>query len=163
VVSRVRGGFLVRIRLAPVLAMVFAGLAWSGLSGASATNGESAPSRKAVVYVMPSALDSPGSGEGSSVVVDSAHNGREPQVAKIYQELQHNKGCQPFSANMVKAKADYFLLLQHGGGRGNRWAVSNKAGNVIASGESFRIGTAVSDACLAMAKDWKSLQPPAAR
>lgn len=90
------------------------------------------------------------------MVVDSAHNGREPQVAKIYQELQHNKACRGFSENMVKEKADYFLLLQHGGGVGNRWAISNKDGNVIASGQAFTVGKSVTDACGAIAKDWNS-------
>ena len=44
-------------------------------------------------------------------------------MAKIYQELQRRKECQPFSENMIKEKADYFLLLQHGGGKGNRACV----------------------------------------
>jgi len=112
--------------------------------------------RRAVIYVMPSALASPGQGDNSQVVVDSSHNGKEPQVAKVYQELQHNKNCQGFSENMVKERADYFLLLQHGGGVGNRWAVSNKSGDVIASGQAFTVGKSVSDACLAIAKDWNS-------
>jgi len=112
--------------------------------------------RRPVVYVMPNALANPGSNEGSQVVVDSAHTGKEPQVAMIYQELQHRKECQGFSENMIKEKADYFLLLQHGGGRGNRWAVSNKAGEVIASGQSVKLGSSVKDACLAMMKNWQA-------
>ncbi len=112
--------------------------------------------RRPVVYVMPNALANPGSNEGSQVVVDSAHNGKEPQVAMIYQELQHRKECQGFSENMIKEKADYFLLLQHGGGRGNRWAVSNKAGDVVASGHSLQLGNSVKDACLAMMKSWQA-------
>ncbi len=90
------------------------------------------------------------------MVVDSAHNGKEPQVAMIYQELQHRKECQGFSENMIKEKADYFLLLQHGGGRGNRWAVSNKSGEVIASGQSLQLGNSVKDACVAMMKNWQA-------
>jgi hypothetical protein len=114
------------------------------------------PARRAVIYVMPSALASPGQGDTSPVVVDSSHNGKEPQVAKVYQELQHNKNCQSFSENMVKDKADYFLLLQHGGGVGNRWAVSNKSGDVVASGQAFTVGKSVTDACAAIARDWNS-------
>ncbi|MGA8150316.1 MAG: hypothetical protein WB952_05160 [Terriglobales bacterium] len=110
---------------------------------------------RAVVYVMPNALASPAAGDASQVVVDSAHNGKEPQVAMIYQELQHRKECQGFAENMMKEKADYLLLLQHGGGRGNRWAVSNKDGEVIASGQSVKLGNSVKDACVAMAKDWQ--------
>jgi len=124
-------------------------------------NANSAPAaRRAVIYVMPNALMTPEAGS-NSMVVDAAHVGKEPQVAKIYQELQHNKNCQDFSENMIKDKADYFLLLQHGGGRGNRWAVSNKDGNVIASGQSFTVGRSVTDACSAIAKDWKSPAPAA--
>jgi hypothetical protein len=121
------------------------------------TSTEVPPSaRRPVVYVMPNALANPGSNEGSQVVVDSAHNGKEPQVAMIYKELQHQKECQGFSENMIKEKADYFLLLQHGGGIGNRWAVSNKAGEVIASGQSVKLGNSVKDACLAMMKTWQA-------
>lgn len=108
-----------------------------------------------LVYVMPNALMNPGTNDNSQVVVDSSHNGKEPQVAKIYQELQRRHECQPFAANMIKEKADYFLLLQHGGGKGNRWAVSDRSGNVVASGESMMLGNSVKDACLAMEKDWQ--------
>jgi hypothetical protein len=39
---------------------------------------------------------------------------------------------------------------------GNRWALSNEDGSVVASGESFTLGKSVTDACAAIAKDWKS-------
>jgi hypothetical protein len=112
------------------------------------------PSRRAVIYVMPNALAGPAS-NGSQIIAESGHNGPEPQVAKIYHELQQSKSCQGFAENMIKENADYFLLLQHGGGKGNRWAASDKAGNVIASGESFKLGTSVNDACVAIEKDWR--------
>ena len=76
-------------------------------------------------------------------------------MAKIYQELQHRKECQSFTENMVKEKADYFLLLQHGGGKGNRWALSDRNGDVIASGDSMLLGNSVRDACLAIGKNWQ--------
>ncbi|HUI41341.1 MAG TPA: hypothetical protein VL523_05175 [Terriglobia bacterium] len=143
------------------LGITAAGFGQSG-KGASNTGGNHGPAaHRAVVFVMPNALMTSEAGNSSQVVVDSAHNGREPQIAKVYQELQHNKKCQDFSENMIKDNADYFLLLQHGGGRGNRWALSSRNGNVIASGESFTLGGAVGDACSAMAKDWKSLGPAA--
>jgi len=108
-----------------------------------------------IIYVMPNAVTNLGADDSSQVVVDSSHNGKEPQVAKIYQELQRRKECQPFSENMIREKADYFLLLQHGGGKGNRWAVSNKNGDVIASGDSLLLGNSVRDACLAISKNWQ--------
>lgn len=113
--------------------------------------------RKATIYVMPNALAGP-SNDGSQVIAESSHNGQEPQVAKIYHELQQSKSCQSFSENMIKDKADYFLLLQHGGGRGNRWAASDRDGNVIASGESYKLGTSVNDACAAIEKHWQQRQ-----
>jgi hypothetical protein len=116
---------------------------------------QAAPGQRPVIYVMPNAFATPGSTEGAQVMVDSAHNGKEPQVAKIYQELQHRKECQQFSENVDNKKADYFLLLQHGGVWGNRWAVSNREGSVLASGQSIKLGSSVRDACLAIAKDWQ--------
>ncbi len=121
----------------------------------SAADSSKSSARRPVVYVMPNAVTNPGRGDNSQVVVDSSHNGKEPQVAKIYQELQRRKECQAFAENMIKEKADYFLLLQHGGGKGNRWAVSDKSGNVIASGDSLMLGNSVKDACVAMGKDWQ--------
>ena len=121
----------------------------------TAKNNVAAPgSRRAIIYVMPNAVTTAGGGDNSPVVVDSSHNGKEPQVAKIYQELQRRKECQPFAENMIKEKADYFLLLQPAGGKGNRWALSDKGGNVVASGDSLRLGNSVRDACIAIGKDW---------
>ncbi len=51
----------------------------------SAGNNNSAPGgRRPIIYVMPNALSSPGAADNSQVVGDSSHNGKEPQVAKIY-------------------------------------------------------------------------------
>ena len=116
---------------------------------------DSASARHPVIYVMPNAVANSGSADSSQVVVDSSHNGKEPQVANIYHELQRQKECQGFAENLMKEKADYFLLLQHGGGKGNRWALSDKSGNVIASGDSLMLGNSVKDACLAISKDWQ--------
>ncbi len=129
--------------------------AFPGSQPPSSADGNSAGTHRPIIYVMPNAVTNPGPGDNSQVVVDSSHNGKEPQVAKIYQELQRRKECQPFAENMIKEKADYFLLLQHGGGKGNRWAVSDRNGDVIASGDSLLLGNSVKDACLAMDKNWQ--------
>lgn len=142
-----------------VCALSILGIAAGPAQGEDNTRQVDAVQRRAIIYVMPNALTGP-SQDGSQVIADGAHNGREPQVAKIYHELQQSKNCQNFSENMIKEKADYFLLLQHGGGRGNRWAASDKQGNVIASGETFKLGTSVNDACAAIAKDWQQHQQP---
>ena len=143
----------VRVFRCAVFAAIL-GMPFGAVSAQSDANSKPA-SRRPVIYVMPNALTNPGSGDNSQVVVSSTHNGKEPQVAKIYQELQHRKECQGFAENMIKEKADYFLLLQHGGGKGNRWALSDKTGSVIASGDSMMLGNSVKDACLAIAKEWQ--------
>jgi hypothetical protein len=144
------------LRLLSLLALTFAIPTLIHTQAQAQDEGSQGSGRRPVIYVMPNALANSGSSDNSQVVVDSSHNGKEPQVAKVYQELQHRQECQPFGENMIKEKADYFLLLQHGGGKGNRWAVSNKNGDVIASGDSLMLGNSVKDACLAMSKDWQA-------
>jgi hypothetical protein len=160
----VKSGIVVTRYVPLLVALAFAGMAhgWGqgqvGASGDRSENNQwSKP--KAVIYVMPSALVGPAPNDGTQMLLESAHEGRAPQVAKIYQELQHAKSCQGFYENIVKEKADYFLLLEHGGGVGNRWAVSNKDGNVIATGQSFKLGSSVNDACRAIGKDWQQRPP----
>jgi hypothetical protein len=126
-------------------------------------DGGTASGQRPVVYVMPNALVGPGSSDNSQIVEGSSHDGKDPQVAMIYQELQHRKECQMFAENIIKDKANYFLLLQHGGGRGNRWAVSDPNGSVIASGQSLMLGNSVKDACVAMAKDWQQRSASSAK
>ena len=141
-----------------LLVVVVVAQLWAHPQGRAQSAGDSSIAtgpRRPIIYVMPNAVTNPGPGENSQVVVDSSHNGKEPQVAKIYQELQRRKECQPFSENMIKEKADYFLLLQHGGGKGNRWALSDKSGDVIASGDSLLLGNSVREACLAIGKNWQ--------
>lgn len=125
-------------------------------SQSKAEDGKTAqPGQRPIVYVMPNALVGPGSSDNSQIIEGSSHDGKEPQVAMIYKELQHRKECQPFVENIIKDKANYFLLLQHGGGKGNRWVVSDPKGNVIASGDSLMLGNSVKAACVAMTKDWQ--------
>jgi hypothetical protein len=119
------------------------------------------PGQRPIVYVMPNALVGPGSSDNSQIIEGSSHDGKEPQVAMIYKELQHRRECRPFTENIIKDKANYFFLLQHGGGKGNRWVVSDPNGNVIASGESLMLGNSVKDACVAMDKDWQQRSPAA--
>lgn len=135
----------------------------SVLAAQSESSNSPANTHRSIIYVMPNAVTNPGPGDNSQVVVDSSHNGKDPQIAKIYQELQRRKECQAFSENMIKEKADYLLLLQHGGGKGNRWAVSNKNGDVIASGDSLLLGNSVRDACLAISKNLQEQGPPAGK
>lgn len=111
-----------------------------------------------VVFVQPSdswKVDSSVGGD-HSLIIGTGHGGKEPQTAKIYQLLQHRSECLSLAPNMIQQKADYVMLVEHGGGKGNRWAVSNKDGDVIGSGESFVLGNSVADACRAVMKDWNT-------
>ncbi|HEX4784077.1 MAG TPA: hypothetical protein VH350_07015 [Candidatus Sulfotelmatobacter sp.] len=146
----------ISIRVFP--AVIAVSLELGSMAGGQARpedSNSSPTAHRPIIYVMPNAVTNPGPGDNSQVVVDSSHNGKEPQVAKIYQELQRRKECRLFSENMIKEKADYFLLLQHGGGKGNRWALSDRNGSVIASGDSILLGNSVRDACLAISKSWQ--------
>src|SRR5438552_2017297 len=82
--------------------------------------------QKPVIFVQPSdswKIDS--SVGGGSVIIGTGHGQKEPQTAKIYQLLQHRTECSGVAPNMIQQKADYLMLVEHGGGKGNRWAVSN--------------------------------------
>jgi hypothetical protein len=113
-------------------------------------------SQRPVVFVQPSDSWKVSSSVGGdrNVIVGTGHGGKEPQTAKIYQLLQHRSDCSDVAPNMIQEKADYVMLVEHGGGKGNRWAVSNKDGDVIGSGESFILANSVSDACRIVIKDW---------
>jgi len=113
-------------------------------------------SKRPVVWVQPSDSWKVNSSVGGDrdIIVGTGHGGKEPQTAKIYQLLQHRSDCSGVAPNVIQEKADYVMLVEHGGGKGNRWAVSNKAGDVIGSGESFMLSNSVSDACRIVMKDW---------
>jgi len=113
-------------------------------------------SKRPVVWVQPSDSWKVSSSVGGdrNVIIGTGHGGKEPQTAKIYQLLQHRSDCIGVAPNMIQEKADYVMLVEHGGGKGNRWAVSNKDGDVIGSGESFTLSNSVSDACRVVMKHW---------
>lgn len=113
-------------------------------------------SHRPVVWVQPSDSWKVSSSVGGdrNVIVGTGHGGKEPQTAKIYQLLQHRADCSSLAPNMIQEKADYVMLVEHGGGKGNRWAVSNKDGEVIGSGETFALANSVSDACRVVITDW---------
>ena len=126
------------------------------LAFASDQTQQPTPSHRPVVWVQPSDSWKVGGSVGGDrdVIIGSTHGGKEPQTAKIYQLLQHRSDCSGVAPNMIQEKADYIMLVEHGGGKGNRWAVSNKDGDVIGSGESFILSNSVSDACRVVMKDW---------
>ena len=120
--------------------------------------GQAKPSHGPVVWVQPSDSWKVSSSVGGdrNVIVGTGHGGKEPQTAKIYQLLQHRADCLGLAPNMIQEKADYIMLVEHGGGKGNRWAVSNRDGDVIGSGETFALANSISDACRLVMKDWNT-------
>jgi hypothetical protein len=137
------------------------GLALLLLVSVFAMAGDETPIKSAdhpVVFVQPSdswKVDSSLGGD-RNVIIGTGHGGKEPQTAKIYELLQHRAECVGLAPNMIQQKANYLMLVEHGGGKGNRWAVSNKDGDVIGSGETFVLGNSVADACKAVMKDWNA-------
>src|SRR5690349_19735040 len=131
------------------------GLALLLLVSVFAMAGDETPIKSAdhpVVFVQPSdswKVDSSLGGD-RNVIIGTGHGGKEPQTAKIYELLQHRAECVGLAPNMIQQKANYLMLVEHGGGKGNRWAVSNKDGDVIGSGETFVLGNSVADACKAV-------------
>jgi len=111
-----------------------------------------------VVFVQPSDSWKVNNSIGGdrNVILGTGHGGKEPKTAKIYQLLQHRAECVGVAANMIQEKANYLMLVEHGGGKGNRWAFSNKQGDVIGSGETFALGNSVADACKVVMKDWNA-------
>jgi len=128
------------------------------IAALAADQTQSRPSQHPVVFVQPSDSWKVNSSVGGdrNVIVGTGHGGKEPQTAKIYQLLQHRSDCTGVAPNMIQEKADYLMLVEHGGGKGNRWAVSNKDGEVIGSGESFMLANSVSDACRVVMHHWGS-------
>ncbi|MBV9073640.1 MAG: hypothetical protein JOZ10_08425 [Acidobacteria bacterium] len=136
---------------------IVAGLLVCGFAFAG-DQSQSKADHRPVVFVQPSdswKIEDSVGGSGN-VILGSGRGGKEPQTAKIYQLLQHRQECTGIAPNMLQQKADYVMLVEHGGGKGNRWAVSDKDGDVVGSGESFVLGTSVADACRAVMKDWSA-------
>ena len=89
--------------------------------------------------------------------------GARPQTAEIIKTF--NEKCGNVTINNRKEKADYQILLHHEGGkdlvrRDNKVVVFNRDGDAILSKSTRSLGNAVSDACVAIMKDWNG-HPPA--
>src|SRR5207245_10156836 len=80
-----------------------------------------------------------------------------PAAAEIMQTV--GARCPSGIGNNKQEKADYFLLLNHAGGkelisRDNKVVVFNRDGDSIMSRSTRILGNAVKDACAAIAEDW---------
>ena len=92
-------------------------------------------------------------GGGSSTVGAVAgvtSGGARPQTAEIIKTFRER--CPDLEATMEKEKADYFVILDHEGGKGwirndNKVVVFDSAGISVYSGSTRSLGNAVKDAC----------------
>jgi hypothetical protein len=76
--------------------------------------------------------------------------GARPQTAEIIKTF--GERCSDLEATMEKEKADYFVILDHEGGKGwarrdNKVVVFDSTGTSVYSGSTRSLGNAVQDAC----------------
>ena len=88
-----------------------------------------------------------GGGSGAAGV---SRGGARPQTAEIIKTF--GERCPDLEATMEKEKADYFVILDHEGGKGIIWrdnkvAVFDSTGTSIYSGSTRSLGNAVKDSC----------------
>ncbi len=80
----------------------------------------------------------------------STSGGARPQTAEIIKTF--GERCPDLEATMEKEKADYFIILDHEGGKGalmvdNKVVVFDSTGTSVYSGSTRMLGNAVKDAC----------------
>ena len=88
-----------------------------------------------------------GGGSGAAGV---STGGARPQTAEIIKTFRER--CPDLEATMEKEKADYFVILDHEGGKGwirndNKVVVFDSTGISVYSGSTRSLGNAVKDAC----------------
>ena len=88
-----------------------------------------------------------GGGSGAAGV---STGGARPQTAEIIKTFRER--CPDLEATMEKEKADYFVILDHEGGKGlirndNKVVVFDSTGISVYSGSTRMLGNAVKDAC----------------
>ncbi len=98
-----------------------------------------------------------GGGSGAAGV---STGGARPQTAEIIKTF--GERCSDLQATMEKEKADYFVILDHEGGKGalrvdNKVVVFDSTGTSIYSGSTRMLGNAVKDACNEIRKRERTL------
>ena len=88
-----------------------------------------------------------GGGSGAAGV---STGGARPQTAEIIKTFRER--CPDLEATMEKEKADYFVILDHEGGKGwlrndNKVVVFDSTGTSVYSGSTRSLGNAVKDSC----------------
>jgi hypothetical protein len=88
----------------------------------------------------------------------ATRGGARPQTGEIIKTF--GQRCPELTVTMDKERADYVILLDHGGSKGyarkdNKVAVFRRDGDSIFSASTRSLGNAVKDACTAILKDRK--------
>ena len=96
-----------------------------------------------------------GWGSSGGLVGGVTRGGGSPQTAEIIKTLRER--CPDLQATMDKEKADYFIILEHEGGKGlfrkdNKVVVFDSAGTSVFSNSTRSLGNSVKDACKAIRK-----------
>ncbi len=91
-----------------------------------------------------------GGGSTAGAVAGVTSGGARPQTAEIIKTFRER--CPDLEATMEKEKADYFVILDHEGGKGwirndNKVVVFDSTGISVYSGSTRSLGNAVKDAC----------------
>ena len=89
-------------------------------------------------------------GGGGGVVAGVSRGGASPQTAEIIKTFRER--CPDLEVTMEKEKADYFVILDHEGGKNllrsdNKVVVFDSTGTSAYSGSTRSLGNAVKDAC----------------
>ncbi len=87
---------------------------------------------------------------GGGGVAGVTRGGASPQTAEIIKTF--GERCPDLKVTMEKEKADYFIILDHEGGKGwirrdNKVVVFDNSGTSVLSGSTRSLGNAVQDAC----------------
>lgn len=87
---------------------------------------------------------------GGGGVAGVTRGGASPQTAEIIKTF--GERCPDLKVTMEKEKADYFVILDHEGGKGwirrdNKVVVFDSSGTSVLSGSTRSLGNAVQDAC----------------
>ena len=89
---------------------------------------------------------------GGSGAAGASRGGANPQTAEIIKTFRER--CPDLEATMEKEKADYFIVLDHEGGKtfglvrnDNKVVVFDSTGTSVYSGSTRSLGNAVKDSC----------------
>ena len=118
------------------------------------------PAEQARIFITDSQSWELGGGTGGTdgSFGGAAGGGARPQTAEIIKTF--GERCPDVTANNIKGKADYIVVLDHEGGKSflvhrNKVAVFTRVtGDSVVSKSTYSLGASVQEACNAIRKDW---------